>query len=236
MTDIATNHLLYNGENLYYQRLSLGGTGIEGFYDSEKFKAEFSGEERPEDVVRQSYADLCFDLDYFFGHPGVAKLDAALAEKGLDQALTDLGEEGEELKEGLLSASLADYTAALFKLFTIYLSDGHTVYTGSAELSMAMEARKDPSFLGINFELALDMLRSPVMMKQSAHLLIPSRARISSFPWPVRACGETTRTANTKTRRLFVSTASCRMRPAGISSTRAKQRCPMTASASSSKG
>ena len=173
MTDIATNHLLYNGENLYYQRLSLGGTGIEGFYDSEKFKAEFSGEERPEDVVRQSYADLCFDLDYFFGHPGVAKLDAALAEKGLDQALTDLGEEGKELKEGLLSADLLDYTAALFKLFTIYLSDGHTAYTGSAELSMAMEARKDPTFLGINFELALDMLRSPVMMTQSAHLLIP---------------------------------------------------------------
>jgi hypothetical protein len=173
MTDIATNHLLYNGENLYYQRLSLDGTGIDGFYASEKFKAELSGADRYEDVVKQTYADLCFNFDNFFGHPGVAKLEAALAEKGLDQALTDLGGEGKELKEGLLSADLLDYTAALFKLFTIYLSDGHTAFTGSASLAMTPEAQANPAFRGINFGFALDMLRSPVMMTQSAHLLIP---------------------------------------------------------------
>ena len=130
MTDIATNHLLYNGEALYRQRASLDGTSIEGFYDSEVLKAEAQGtRERPLDIVKQSYADLCFNLDYFFGHPGKAKLDAAIAEKGLDGALTDLGKKGASIKKGLLSPSLSKYISAMNKLFFKYLSDGHTLFT-----------------------------------------------------------------------------------------------------------
>ena len=134
MTDIATNHLLYNGEALYRQRFSLDGSSIEGLYNSEVLKAEAQGtRERPLDIVKQSYADLCFSLDYFFGHPGKAKLDAAIAEKGLDGALTDLGKKGASIKKGLLSPSLSSYMSAMNELFFKYLSDGHTLFTSGTE-------------------------------------------------------------------------------------------------------
>ena len=91
MTDIATNYVVYNGKNLYVQRISLDGSCPDGLYDTERIKAELQGQERPEDIVKQSYADLCFNIDNFFGHPGKAPLDEAVAESGLEQALLGLG-------------------------------------------------------------------------------------------------------------------------------------------------
>ena len=172
MTDIATNHLLYNGEKLYSQRISLDGKSPEGFWDSEMYRAEFQGEERPEDLVKQCYADLCFNFDYFFGYPGVAPLDEEMAEKGLDQALTDLGRKGLAIKEGLLSSNLNEYLAALNKLFMIYLSDGHTVFISAASLT---EDADYVSSLGLmdQLESAKDMLNSPVTMRQLLNLAIP---------------------------------------------------------------
>ncbi len=172
MTDIATNHLLYNGEKLYSQRISLDGKSPEGFWDSEMYRAEFQGEERPEDLVKQCYADLCFNFDYFFGYPGVAPLDEEMAEKGLDQALTDLGRKGLAIKEGLLSSNLNEYLAALNKLFMIYLSDGHTVFISVASLA---EDSDYLSGLGLmdQLESAKDMLNSPVTMRQLLNLAIP---------------------------------------------------------------
>jgi hypothetical protein len=130
MTDIATNHLLYNGENLYALRFDLEGRPVEGFFESEQLQAEMKGGKRPEDLVRQCYADLCFNFDCFFGHPGKAVLDGPLAEKGLDRALTDLGEDGLAIKAGLLSSDFGEYVSALTRLFAVDLSDGHTVFTG----------------------------------------------------------------------------------------------------------
>ncbi len=176
MTDIATNHLLYNGEKLYAQKMSLDLTSPEGFWESDVFQAEFQGQERPEDMIAQCYADLCFNFDYFFGHPGVAMLDEELAEKGLDQALTDLGEEGIAIKEGLHSPSLAEYAAALNKLFMVCLSDGHTVFTSGAAL-----AQESAYISGQTAQKQLaplkDILDSPVTMKQLLHEVIPLQRR-----------------------------------------------------------
>jgi len=48
-------------------------------------RALLSGDrKREEDVIREDYAELCFNLDYFFGHPGVALLDKGISEKGLN--------------------------------------------------------------------------------------------------------------------------------------------------------
>ena len=151
MTDIATNYMLYNGENLYAQRVSLDGGGIKGLYDSEMLKAQIQGEARPEDVVRQCYADLCFNFDSFFGHPGKSKLDAAIAEKGLDQALTDLGEDGLKIKNGLLSADLADYISAMNRLFlTVRNRMGSESVPMSETLRWILKAKREgkPSGLG----------------------------------------------------------------------------------------
>ena len=51
MTDIATNHMIFNGEKLYVQRISLDGTSPEGLYQTERLKAELQGQERPADIV-----------------------------------------------------------------------------------------------------------------------------------------------------------------------------------------
>lgn len=135
MTDISTAYMVYNGENLYSQRVDLQMAPIEGFYMSELFQNLLTGGDRPEDVIRYSYGGLCFNFDHFFGHPGVAKLDEALLEKGLDAAITGLGTEGEAIKEGLLSPRLADYLKAMMRLFMVYLGDGHTVFTSAGTMA-----------------------------------------------------------------------------------------------------
>ena len=176
MTDIATNHMLYNGENLYVQRVSIDGTPIKGLYDSDTLRAEIDGEARPDDIVKQCYADLCFNFDHFFGHPGKAPLDEALAEKGLDQALADLGEEGSRIKEGLLSPDFSKYVSAVMKLFAVCLSDGHTVFTGGMTLLASPAARENALFMNeMGAASTLDMLQSPEMLKQMLHMSIESQ-------------------------------------------------------------
>ena len=126
MTDVATNHLRFDGKNLYLSRMTTKADPNDPILLNDTLTALLDGQERPADLIAQCYADLCFDLDYFFGHPGVSVLDAALAEKGLDQALADLGETGAAIKEDLLSPDIGEYLAASQKLFTVLLADGHT--------------------------------------------------------------------------------------------------------------
>ena len=174
MTDIAGWHMLYNGENLYLSSFDLSGSAPEGYFDSDHFLAEFQGRERPADVIQACYADLCFSFDYFFGHPGKAVLDEAVAEKGLDQALTELGEEGLAIREGLLSPDLTEYLLALDRLFFPYLADGHTAFYGISTVLSSSVLAEDPALLSTLGEaLYTDILNTPVMMQQTMNTLIP---------------------------------------------------------------
>lgn len=173
MTDIAANYTLYNGESLYALRF-MDGSAADGLYGSETLQAQMRGEERPEDVIKQCYADLCLSFDCFFGHPGRAALDEALAEKGLDQALEDLGEDGAAIKEGLLSASLADYLEAMTRLLLGYLDDGHTVFEGGVDMAAEYAGGPDASFAERIMSSYIESVRgAPVMMQQGKNLLIP---------------------------------------------------------------
>ena len=169
MADIATNHLLYNGENLYAEVVDLEGNPPEGFFDSARFAAELSGEARPEDIVAQSYADLCFAFDYFFGHPGKAALDDAIDGVGLDRALNDLGEAGASIREGLHSTDLKEYLSAMNALFFEYLSDGHTVFMGNNVL----DAAEPLDACSMAFGMYGALFNSPVMMRQLVNGYIP---------------------------------------------------------------
>ena len=178
MTDIATNHLLYNGEKLYALRVDLEGKSPDGYWASAQLQAEMQGQERPEDLVRQCYADLCFTFDNFFGHPEKSLLDGPIAEKGLDQALIDLGEDGLAIKAGLLSSDFGEYVSALTKLFAIYLSDGHTTFLSGFQLMAepafsSNPAVKEMSILG--FPTAY--LKSPAILKQLRNETIPLMRR-----------------------------------------------------------
>ena len=128
--------LLYNGENLYAKLFDSSYSFAEQYYTSGWLKEELQGQARLDDLIRECYAELCFNFDTFYGHPGVARLDGDLAEKGLDAALRDLGEEGEALRAGLLSSDLTEYISAINKLFMVYLDDGHCSFVSRSELSM----------------------------------------------------------------------------------------------------
>ena len=174
MTDIATNHILYNGENLYEERLSLTGDLIDGLFESDVIQAQIRGEDRPEDIIKQCYADLCLTFDFFFGHPGKAVLDEALADQGLDQALEGLGEDGQAIKEGLLSPSLADYLDAMTKLFFGYLSDGHTLFYGIGSMLSDPAVLSDAAFAEkLQTSYMEKMMSDPVALRQLRDMLIP---------------------------------------------------------------
>ncbi len=129
MTDIATRNLRYDGEKLILSRMATKADPDDPVLNSDAMTSLLEGRERPADVIRQCYAELCFNFDYFFGHPGKAPLDAQIAEKGLDAALDSLGEEGTAIKEGLLSPDMTEYLSALQQLFVQWLFDGHTAVT-----------------------------------------------------------------------------------------------------------
>ena len=174
MTDIATNHVLYNGENLYVQRMSIDGSSPEGLYETEALKAQLQGEKRPEDVVKQCYADLCFNIDNFFGHPGKAPLDETVAEMGLDQALDSLGNKGKKLKAKLQSEDLSEYLSALYEVLMVYLGDGHTLFSGASAVITENAESVDTVFglplIGLDF--TADLISSPIYMKQALHEII----------------------------------------------------------------
>ena len=98
-----------------------------------------TGKRQPEeDVIREDYAELCFTLDYFYGHPGPALLEKGISEKGLDAALDDIPELS-SVKERLKDPDMVEYMLALNDLFCIGLDEGHCSYFGFNALS-------DPDF------------------------------------------------------------------------------------------
>ena len=180
MTDIATNHLRYDGKALYLRRVELSVDPNDSILMNETMLARLKGEERPADIIAECYADLCFTFDYFFGHPGKCPLDAPLAEKGLDGAIEDLGAEGITLKADLLSPSLPTYIAAMQKLFLVYLSDGHTVATDISSISNNEAVMSDKVLSAkLTFESMKDMLDSKTTMEQILHMAITPQRKLA---------------------------------------------------------
>ena len=126
--DIATWHLMWNGERARYIRYSPDMSGTNGAdLDSPMMENLISKGRRPSDVALETYAELCFAFDYLYGHPGRAVLDEEIAQKGLNHALLDMGEKGEELVRGLKSTDGYEYLISMVELFMYYLEDGsHT--------------------------------------------------------------------------------------------------------------
>ena len=132
--DLATWHLTWSGDKARYFRFRDMETLD---YDSPLIQELLAGGKRPHDVAQETYAELCFAFDYFYGHPGRAVLDDAIAQKGLNQALLDMGEKGEELIRGLKSTDGLEYLKAINNLFLYYLDDGS--HTSLAEASEILE-------------------------------------------------------------------------------------------------
>ena len=130
-SDIAAWHLMWNGERARYFGYNPGVSGTTRIdLDSQMMEDLISKGTRPSDVALETYAELCFAFDYLYGHPGRAVLDEAIAQKGLNQALLDMGEKGEELVRGLKSTEGYEYLISMVELFMYYLGDGsHTDFS-----------------------------------------------------------------------------------------------------------
>ena len=179
MTDIATNFLSYNGETLQMYRIALNDSSLPPGYLSDTLTSQLGGEKRPEDVAKQSYADICFTYDYLYGQTGKSKLGDAVAEKGLDQALTELGEEGQSLKAGLLSQDLSQYMSAQLRLIFVYMSDGHTspYDVTSLMLEPAFSSNQN-AYEALVQEYYDDFFESKVMIVQTVNTAIPPQRKL----------------------------------------------------------
>ena len=131
-TDIACNYVLWNGETVLKPKMdteTFGTVPVE-WYESKYMIGLLTGKrQREEDVIREDYAELCFTLDYLYGHPGPALLESGLSEKGLDAALDDIPELS-SVKERLMNPDMVEYMLALNDLFNIGLNEGHCMYFG----------------------------------------------------------------------------------------------------------
>lgn len=131
-TDVACNFVLWNGESVLKPVMNIESISLmpPGWYESRYMRALLTGKSRrKEDVIREDYAELCFTLDHFFGHPGTGILDRGIGEKGLDAALDDVPELA-SIKERLKDPDMIEYMLALFDLFNIGLNDGHCSHFG----------------------------------------------------------------------------------------------------------
>lgn len=81
---------------------------------------------RPEDITEYSFHELCFILDHYYGLPGRALLNDGLAQKGLVQALEDLGEIGEMTLENLQDPNYVRYMRGIVNLHYFLGDGGHT--------------------------------------------------------------------------------------------------------------
>ncbi len=134
MSDIATWHTLWNGNEAYLCKFMLEGEAGEDFSNTFSIWKKTRLGRRPQDIAEETYQELCFVLDHFFADTGRAPLTAAVAEKGLDRAITDLGEEGTVLKDKLRSVKTRDYALGMHELFLKYIFDGHTMDYSETEL------------------------------------------------------------------------------------------------------
>jgi len=130
--DVACNNVLWNGESVLKRPENLNPLNWKPseWYESSYMGALLAGKnQREEDVIREDYAELCFTLDYFYGHPGPGLLDRGISEKGLDAALNSVPEM-ESVKNGLKDPDMVEYMLALYDLFCIGLNEGHSLYSG----------------------------------------------------------------------------------------------------------
>jgi hypothetical protein len=131
-TDVACHFVLWNGESVLKPVMDIENISLMplGWYESRYMRGLLTGKNRrKEDVIREDYAELCFTLDYFFGHPGTGILDRGIGEKGLDAALDDVPELA-SLKDRLKDPDMIEYMLALYDLFNIGLNDGHCSHFG----------------------------------------------------------------------------------------------------------
>ena len=140
-SDLVYHSAFYDGAKVYVEDTN---RDIVPSTDPEYENNHFAVLQRPSDLADFTYRELCFAIDHFYGLPGRCVLNDAVAEKGLDQALTEYGPAGEEVKRLLRSADMGEYLAGMDYLDYFFYDGGHTFIIPGilAEPQMSEELRE----------------------------------------------------------------------------------------------
>ena len=120
-------YVITNGESVYLNYTSMDTNDTD---QSEKDEHRLDGlaeGNRPEELIRESYAELCFELDLLYGLEGThSEFIQSLQKDGLDKTLDTFDP---TLKTMLLSENSADYALGMNRLLDFWLNDsGHTQF------------------------------------------------------------------------------------------------------------
>ena len=142
-SDLVYHSAFYDGTKVYVEDTNLGRSP--STTDPEYGKNHFAAMQRPEDLADFTYRELCFAIDHFYGLPGRCVLNDAVAEEGLDRALTEYGPAGEETKRLLRSTDMGEYLAGMDYLDYFFYDGGHTFILpgilGEPQMSEELKAR-----------------------------------------------------------------------------------------------
>ncbi len=122
--------------------------------------------ERPADMIDFAYNEMCFKIDTFYGLPGSAPLNDAVATLGLDEALKQNDPQTREL---LLSADKVSYVWGLNRLLGYDLDDkSHTDFSDYMFFVMDPDDAFAASVLELESEYGMETAPASVAFKEAA--------------------------------------------------------------------
>ena len=124
--DLHYHYAACNGEKVVVVDADEDETSVESVDPDFSYDTLMEKEDRPEDLIAYSYAELCFVFDHFYGRPGRSPYEAQLYAEGLDKTLISFPE-GKQIKAFLLSGNMKDYVAGLDFLNVIVEDGGHSI-------------------------------------------------------------------------------------------------------------
>ena len=122
-TSLNYDFVTFNGEKLYVNN----DNTMRAIKDRDPEFATpiFARRERPDDMIKFDYAQLCLAFSYFYGKP--ASAPDVLKEQGLDAFLNSQGDTGKAVKDALMSKDPVEYLRGYDGLHNLLNVDGHTV-------------------------------------------------------------------------------------------------------------
>ena len=147
----------WDGSTVYAYVLDPNDTTrrTEPLADEEAYLANLEkNTERAPDMTQFAYNEMCFKIDTFYGLPGSAPLNDAVAADGLDKALKDNDPETREL---LLSTDTKQYLWGLKRLLGHDLDDkSHTDFSDYESLEMAADEPFAASVLELESQYGME--------------------------------------------------------------------------------
>lgn len=159
----------WDGSTIYAYILDPNNTyrRTEPLADEEAYLKGLTAEtERPTDMVDFAYKELCYKIDTFYGLPGSAPLNDAVATLGLDEALKQNDPQTREL---LLSADKVSYVWGLNRLLGHDLDDkSHTDFEDYMFFVMNPDDAFAASVLELEPEYGMETAPASVAFKEAA--------------------------------------------------------------------